>query len=264
MKNKEKLDKNTNSKEDIIKEIGEIKLKTAEKFTKLLISNLKNYLNKKSKPSFIELIEFERIKNLFEKENRRNMIKNYVKTPEKEQKYVFKITLAKGIWRIIEIKGSMLLSRFSNIIQDSFGHEPGHLHEFELNKYKFGPECDEWEETFDNLDNIRLDSALNAIGFKVGVRGKFKYDFGEDMKHILELIEIKELEEGVKYLKIEGNKEIYKCENCSTQDAVFYCHGCENRLCEDCSKNTLKDSNSCTEGHYPLLSVFQGSKSYWT
>ena len=56
MKNKEKLDKNTNSKEDIIKEIGEIKLKTAEKFTKLLISNLKNYLNKKSKPSFIELI----------------------------------------------------------------------------------------------------------------------------------------------------------------------------------------------------------------
>ena len=264
MKNNEKLGKEIPSKEKIIGEIGEIKLKTKEHFVKLLISQLENDLNKKSKPSYIEVIEFERIKNLFEKENRRNMIKSSLKIPEKEQAYVFKITLARGIWRTVEIHGSTLFSKFSSIIQNTFGHEPAHLYEFELNKYKFGPKCDEWEEIFDNLDNIRLDSALNSIGFKVGKSGKFKYDFGEDIDHTIKLVGIKKLKEDVKYPKIEGNKETYKCENCKTQDAVFYCHGCENKLCEKCSEGTLKDSGHCIEGHYPLLSIFQDSKSYWT
>src|SRR3989344_3013174 len=74
--------------------------------------------------------------------------------------------------------------------------------ETELNKYTFGPECDEWEETLDNLDNIRLDSALNAIGFKVNDKGKFKYDFGEDIDHTIKLVEIKELKKDAKYPKI--------------------------------------------------------------
>lgn len=257
MKNNEKLDKKTPLKEEILREIGEIKVKTKDHFVKLLISQLESDLNKKSKSSFIESVEFERIKNLFEKENRRNMIKSSLKIPEKEQTYVFKIALARGIWRIVEIKGSTLLSRFSSIIQSSFGHEPGHLYEFKLNKYKFGPECDEWEEIFDNLDNIRLDSALNSIGFKAGEGGKFKYDFGEDINHTLKLVEIKESQQDVKYPKIEGNKENYTCDNCKTEKAMFYCHGCETKLCEKCSESTLEDSNSCTEGHYPLLEIYE-------
>ena len=183
-------DKEMPPKEDIIKEIGEIKAKTTDHFAKLLISHLEDSLNKTNKTSFVEFMEFERIKNLFDKENKRNMIKNTLKVPEKEQIYVFKITLARGIWKVVEIKGSNLLSKFSGIIQDIFGHEPGHLYEFELNKYKFGPECDEWRETFDSLDNIRLDSALNSIGFKVGDGGELKYDFGEDIEHTIKLMEI--------------------------------------------------------------------------
>ena len=251
------------SKEDIIKEIGEIKIKTKERFVKLLISHLEDNLNKTNKTSFVEFMEFKRIKDLFDKENKRSMIKNSLKVPEKEQIYVFKITLARGIWRIVKIKGSTLLSRFNSIIQSSFGHEPGHLYEFELNKYKFGPECDEWREIFDSLDNIRLDSALNSISFRVGDGGEFKYDFGEDIEHALKLVEIKDLEKDTKYPKIEGNKEAYKCEDCKSQNAMFYCHGCEMKLCDVCSEEGLKESNSCSEGHYPLLTIFQDSKSYW-
>lgn len=257
MKNKDKSDKKILSKKEILSEIGEIKFKTKDHFVKLLISQLESDLNKTIKPSFIEFIEFERIKSLFEKENTRSMIKSSLKIPEKEETYVFKITLARGIWRIVEIKGSTLFSKFSITIQNIFGHEPGHLYEFELNKYKFGPECDEWQEIFDSLDNIRLDSALNSIGFKVGESGKFKYDFGEDIEHTIKLIEIKNLEEDIKYPKIEGNKEAYKCENCKSQDAMFYCHECETKLCGNCSKGTLKDSGSCIEGHYPLLEIYE-------
>ena len=256
-------DKEMPSKEALLEEIGEIKMKTKERFVKLLISHLESNLNETNKTSFVEFMEFERIKNLFDKENKRSMIKNSLKIPEKEQIYFFKITLARGIWRIVEIKGSTLLSRFSSIIQSSFGHEPGHLYEFELNKYKFGPECDEWQEIFDSLDNIRLDSALNSINFKVGDGGKFKYDFGEDIEHTLKLVEIRDLEKDTKYPKIEGNKEAYKCKDCKSQDAMFYCHGCEMKLCEACSESTVKDSNSCSEGHYPLLIIFQDSKSCW-
>ena len=244
-------------KENIFREIEEIKIKTKESFVKFLISHLEVNLNKTKKTSFLEFIEFERIKNLFEKENKRSMIKNSLKVPEKEQTYVFKITLTKGVWRIVEIKGGTLFSRFSNIIQDSFGHEPGHLYELELNKYKLGPECDEWQETFDSLDNIRLDSALNSIGFKVGDSGTFKYDFGEDIEHTLKLIDIKDPKKDIKYPKIEGNTEAYKCENCKSQDAIFYCHGCEMKLCGNCSEKTLKDSRSCIEGHYPLLEIYE-------
>lgn len=263
MKNNEKLDKKMPSKEEIFNKIEEIKIKTKDRFVNLLISHLENNLNKSSKPSFIESMEFERIKNLFEKESRRNMIKSSLEIPEKEQAYVFKITLARGIWRIVEIKGSTLFSKFSDTIQDIFAHEPGHLYEFELNKYKFGPKCDEWQEIFDSLDNIRLDSALNSIGFKVRESGKFKYDLGEDIEHILKLVEIKDLRENTKYPIVEGNKEVYKCENCNIRKAVFYCHGCGTKLCENCSEGTLKDSGSCVEGHYPLLSIFQDGKSYW-
>ena len=250
------------SKEEIIKEIRKIKAKTKDHFAKLLISHLEDSLNKANKVSFGEVMEFDRIKNLFDKENKRNVIKNSLKIPKKVQRYIFKITLSKGIWSILELKGSTLLSKFSSIIQSTFGHEPGHLYEFELSKYKFGPECDEWQETSDSLDNIRLDSALNSIGFKVGDSGTFKYDFGEDIEHALKLVEIKDLEKDVRYPNIEGNNESSKCENCKSQNAVFYCHACEMKLCDACSEEGLRKSNSCSEGHYPLLTIFQNSKSY--
>ena len=188
-----KSDKKIPPKKDIISEIRAIKLKTKDRFVKILILQLENNLNKTNRHSFIEFIEFERIKNLFERENKRKAIKSSLKIPEKEQVYAFKIILTNDIWRIIKLRGSTLLSKFSTIIQDIFGHESGHLYEFELNKYEFGPKCDEWQEIFDGLDNIRLDSALNSVGFKVGESGKFKYDFGEDIDHTLKLIKIKDL-----------------------------------------------------------------------
>lgn len=245
------------SKENILNEIGKIKLKTKDRFVKLLISQLEEGLSKTTESSFIEFVEFERIKNLFEKENRRSMIKSSLNIPEKEQVYAFRVSLAKGIWRIIEIKGGTLLSRFSSIIQSSFGHEPCHLYEFEFNKHKFGPRCDEWEEIFDGLDNIRLDSALNSIGFKVGETGKFLYDFGENIKHTLKLLEIKNLQQDIEYPKIEGSKETYRCENCKTKDAELFCHRCRQKLCEECSESTPKNITYCSEGHYPLLEIYE-------
>ena len=257
MKGLGKSPKATPSKEEILNRIIEIKSKTNDRFITLLVSDLEGDLNKASPPSFINFVEFERITNLFEKENRRNLIKTSLKTPEKEQAYVFKVTLARGIWRIIEINGGTLFSEFSSIIQNTFGHEPGHLYEFELNKYKFGPECDEWEEIFDSLDNTRVDSAFNIIGFMAGDRGRFLCDFGENIFHSLKLIEIKDLNKEVKSPQIRGNKGDYKCENCKLKNAVFYCYRCRAKLCESCSEETAKELIYCSEGHYPLLNIYE-------
>lgn len=245
-----------------IEKLGEFFEYTKDPFTKKLIIDLKEKLEKKDKKelSFIEILEFNRIKNLIEKEKNRRELREKQKIPEKTYVYVFKISLTSGIWRIIEIRGNELLSKLNYFIQRTFDHEPGHLYEFRFREYRFGPECDEWEEIFDGLTNVRIDSIVNSIGLKVNDKGKYICDFGENIVHIIELIEIKEFKENQKYPIITGNEKVVKCMDCKSANALFWCHTCHMKLCDDCSGNTSK---YCQEGHYPLLSIYPDKKSQW-
>lgn len=181
------------NKEIILNELKILKLKTKDIFTKKLIEDLEKRLINKVEFSFYENLDFEKIKNLIEKEKIRNKIKNNKNISKGNFVYVFEINLKGKKSKIIDIKGNKLLSNLSKDIQKLFNHEPMHLYEFKLNNYKFGPECDEWQEIFDHLDNIRIDSALNSINFKIGGIGEFIYDFGENIKHKIKLIEIRKI-----------------------------------------------------------------------
>lgn len=231
---------------------------TKDTFVKKLIINLKERLKKNNKISFVEVMDFNRIKDIVEKEKKRRELMEKQKIPSKTYVYTFKISLTSGIWRIIEIKGNELLSKLDYLIQRAFDHEPGHLYEFRFGEYRFGPKCDEWQEIFDRLTNVRIDSILNSIGFKLDDKGRYIYDFGEKIEHKIELIEIKEPKENQKYPIITGNERLFKCMDCKSTNAILWCHSCHMKLCDDCSGNTSK---YCQEGHYPLLSIYPDKDS---
>lgn len=250
--------KNFNAKIDIEKIEKEIK-EVEDPFVKKLFLSLKEKLEKNKKISYVEILEFNRIENIIEKEKKRKKLTENQKIPEKNLVFVFRIGLTKGIWRTIEIKGDKLLSDLDFLIRKTFDHEPGHLYEFRLGEYRFGPECDEWQEIFDGLSDIRIDSLTSSIGLKVNDKGKYIHDFGENIEHTVNLVEIKEPEKSQKYPKISGNERIIKCEECSA-NALLWCHTCCMKLCDDCSEKTSK---YCREGHYPLLSIYNAEKSQW-
>lgn len=242
-----------------IEKLDEFLEYTKDTFTKKLIIALRGKLKKDNKVSFIEMMNFNRIKNLVEKEKKKRELREKQKIPEKTYVYVFKISLT-SIWRIIEIKGNEPLSKLDYLIQKAFGHEPGHLYEFRFGEYRFGPECDEWEEMFDGLTNVRIDSIVNSIGLKINDKGVYIYDFGENIKHNIELIEIKEPKENQKYPKITGNEKMFRCMDCKSANALLWCHSCHIKLCDECSGNASK---YCQEGHYPLLSIYLDKESQW-
>lgn len=172
--------------------LNKLKEKIKDKFTLFLINKLIKDIESDKKNDFYERLDFERIKNLIKKEQKRNKIEKNKKISRGNNLYVFEIKLRNRKPKRIKIKGNRLLSDLSDDIQRLFNHEPMHLHEFRLKGYKFGPECDEWQEIFDYLDNIRIDSALNSVGFKIRDIGGFIYDFGDNIKHTIKLIEIKQ------------------------------------------------------------------------
>ncbi len=259
MKGKKMENKDLNFEINIEK-LNEFFEYTKDAFAKKLIVNLKERLEKNNKISFIEVMDFNRIKEIVEKEKKRRDLIEKQKIPLKTYMYVFKISLTSGIWRVIEIKGDKLLSELDYLIQRAFDHEPGHLYEFRFGEYRFGPECDEWEEIFDELTNVKISSIVNSIGLKVNDKGKYIYDFGENIIHIIELVEIKEPKENQKYPIITGNERLFKCMDCKSANALLWCHSCHMKLCDDCSGNTSK---YCQEGHYPLLSIYHDKESQW-
>lgn len=173
--------------------LNNLKEKTRDSFTLLLINNLIKDIKSDKRNNFYELLDYERIKQLIDREEKRNKIKKDKKSFKGIIIYVFEVKFQNVKLRRIEIKNNRLLSDLSSEIQRAFDHEPMHLYEFNLNGFKFGPECDEWREIFDYLDNIRIDSAFNSVDFKIGDIGDFTYDFGDRLRHKIKLIEIREI-----------------------------------------------------------------------
>ena len=177
--------------------LNKLKEKTKDKFILFLINELIKDIKSDKRNNFYEMLNFERIKNLIKKEEKRNKIKKHKKISKDNNVYVFEIKLGGRKPRIVEIRGNRLLSDLSDDIQRLFDHEPMHLYEFRLKGYNFGPECDEWQEIFDYLDNIRIDSALNSVDFKIGDVGEFIYDFGEEIRHKIKLVDIKKIKKWI-------------------------------------------------------------------
>lgn len=174
--------------------LNELKSKTKDKFTLFLINKLIKDINSDKRNNFYETLDYERITNLVKKEEMRNKIKKSKKISSEILVYVFEIKCGNKK-RNLEIKNNWLVSDLADIIIGLFNHEPMHLYEFKLKNHSFGPECDEWKEMFDYPDNIRIDSAFNSIDFREGDIGEFIYDFGDNIKHKIKLVEIKKIKD---------------------------------------------------------------------
>lgn len=202
---------------------------TKKKFTKILINHLKEKLDKSNpEDNLYNQLEYKRIVTLIEREKNNNFLKRFSKEIE-DNIMTLKVSF-KNKSKTIKILGNTKLKDLSFLIQEKFNLDSCHLYEFEtsrfafaqspyfsswvsksnldgaqepkhapdfsprvldIGKYKYGPKCDEWEEIFDYLDNYRLDYAINASNLNVRDHIKFLFDFGDNLKFDIEIIEIK-------------------------------------------------------------------------
>ena len=177
--------------------LEELKGQTKDKFTKKIIADLKKQINSTVEPEMFKQLNFLRIIELIEHENKSNKLDKFGKNKYKDIAFELEISL-KSKKRKMTLNGEFLLNEISNMIQKEFDLEPVHLYEFQIGKYKFGPECDEWQEIFDSLDDYKLGSAISAAGLDKGYKLGFLYDFGDKILFSIKILDVKKLNVDVK------------------------------------------------------------------
>src|SRR5687768_17610502 len=112
--------------------------------------------------------------------------------------YQLKVTL-KGseppIWRVLQVKEDITLSKLHQALQIAMGWHDSHLHQFVVGTACFGhpyPEAD-----FDPIDERRV--RLNQIVQRVQDTFSYEYDFGDGWQHDIVLAECLKPEAGVHY-----------------------------------------------------------------
>jgi hypothetical protein len=173
---------------------------------------------------------------------------------EIRQVYRFKAALwhRRSLWRRIEIQGGQTLFDFDDILRTAFQHDHwDHLSGFW--KLVRRGQSRRFREV--DLGNINPLGEGEAAGIQVaslsltpGDALKYVYDFGDWVKHRLELEAIGEPEENATYPRISGqNKPRYQdCQVCKDEGrktvATWICYNCSNKeqrdilLCETCSE----------------------------
>ena len=169
--------------------LEELKGQTKDKFTKKIIADLKKQINS-NEPEMFKRLNFLRIIELIEHENKGNKLDKFRNNKYKDIAFELEISL-RSKKRKMTLNGEFLLNEISNMIQKEFDLEPMHLYEFQIGKYKFGPECDEWQEIFDSLDDYKLGSAISAAGLDRGDKLKFLYDFGDKILFSIKILDVK-------------------------------------------------------------------------
>ena len=173
--------------------LNDLEKQTKDKFTKKLIEDLKKQIKLSNEPKMFKTLNFERILNLIKHENKREKLNEFKKKRYKDVAYNLKVSL-RGKKRNLLLNGEFLLSELSSMIQKEFDLEPFHLYAFQIGRHKFGPECDEWQEIFDSLDDYKLGSAISIAELNKGDKFRFLYDFGEKILFNIEIVDIKKLD----------------------------------------------------------------------
>lgn len=98
------------------------------------------------------------------------------------------------IWRQLLIYGSTTLHGLHGAIQESFGWENYHLYQFEVGSRRF--EAPEQEEATGEDATAIL---LMDLDLKPGTKLTYLYDFGDDWHHDIEVIAVRQHEDGMEY-----------------------------------------------------------------
>ncbi len=124
-----------------------------------------------------------------------------------------KITLTGSkppIWRRLLVSGEMTLQQLHHALQLAFEWENCHLHEFKINGKSFGEPDPDMYAPVVNEAKVRLATALG----KVGDKGTYNYDFGDDWLHQIVVEKILKPELGVDYPVCVAGKRRGPSEDC--------------------------------------------------
>ncbi len=129
--------------------------------------------------------------------------------------YQFKVKLshAKRIWRIIEIKGNQTFADFHEAIFDAFDRDDEHLYSFYITKgrkgrrrYPMSPEITHpmnMEGYYGDSDKQDAEkTCIKDIGLREGEIIEYLFDFGDNWEHEIILEKIVAEKEGARYPRI--------------------------------------------------------------
>lgn len=124
--------------------------------------------------------------------------------------YQFRVSLAvitPQIWRRIQVPASYTFYDLHVAIQDAMGWEDRHLHVFEIGGSEgIRIECPFAEPEFgEHIQHWTTEVALKEYFKRAGNSAAYRYDFGDDWLHLIELEKILPVQENLKYPQcIEG------------------------------------------------------------
>lgn len=92
-----------------------------------------------------------------------------------------------AVWRQVLVPESITLPKLHEVIQAAMGWRDSHLHEFEINSFRYGQPDQEWDLGSDLLlseADVRLGKCLaNCKSFT------YVYDLGDDWQHLIQVEE---------------------------------------------------------------------------
>jgi hypothetical protein len=168
-----------------------------------------------------------------------------------ERIYRFKIAMKyrRGLWRIIEMKGSQTLGDLDNAIRDAFKYDTGdHLSEFFRGKVWRSEGYGEISPGGGGPGGRRRADSLDLME---GQQIEYVYDFGDDVQSVITLEKITEQRDGeetqTRYPRVVAQNRPRRkyCSVCKKTGkeslATDVCEDCSNKrlipffLCEDCA-----------------------------
>ena len=134
----------------------------------------------------------------------------YGAAPEQRERvmaYQVKITLERispPVWRRVLVKSDTTLETLHRIIQTVMPWDGGHLHEFEINRLRYGPQDEDFGT---EADYDEAETCLFEVLGQVKAKGRYEYDFGDSWRHELLIEKVLELDDTLAYpLCIDGRR----------------------------------------------------------
>lgn len=103
--------------------------------------------------------------------------------------YVFKVALAKDLWRRIEISAKHTLEDLHHAIQGAYHFDDDHLYSFFMDGEAWSDErlTSPWDDEGPHVDEARI----GELGLSVGQRMLYLFDYGDEWRFQVELEEIR-------------------------------------------------------------------------
>ena len=136
------------------------------------------------------------------------------KQPEKVyQLHISLKYLRPQIWRRFLVTEDITLGKLHDIIQEVMGWDDYHLHEFKINKIRFGMPDEDW-----GYDKVKNEKKFKLSDLDLAEKQKIEYlyDFGDGWEHEIKIEKILPFEITTKYPKCLAGEMACPPEDCGS------------------------------------------------